>query len=119
MPEIRCALVKSLLAESAGAGAVVPVVRGYDEPLLAVYHRRCVGPAEALLRRGVRPVRALYDLVTVRRIPESQLRESDPTLVSFTNLNSDDALSTWLPTARPSGGSKLPSFMGAAEEAPL
>jgi molybdopterin-guanine dinucleotide biosynthesis protein A len=97
MPEIRRALVVFLLTRTAGADAVIPVVRGYDEPLLALYHRRCAPAADRLLGAGVRPVRALYERVNVRRIPEAALRGHDPDLASFTNLNSGVAWSAWRP----------------------
>ncbi|UCF10824.1 MAG: molybdenum cofactor guanylyltransferase [Candidatus Bipolaricaulota bacterium] len=87
MPDIRPGLVDLLLSYGDGVDAVVPVVRGYDEPLLAVYHRRCLEPAARLLGAGIRPVRALYDTVAVHRVPDRDLRRVDPDLRSFTNLN--------------------------------
>jgi len=79
--------VEFLLEQATGADAVVPVVRGYYEPLCAVYRRTCIAPIEDLIERGVLKVSALYEPVRLREVGEELVLQHDPELRSFTNLN--------------------------------
>ena len=92
MPHVEPTLVEFLLEQAADADAVVPVVRGYYEPLCAVYRRSCIGPIEDLIERGVLKVSKLYGLVTVHELEEEQVRLHDPQLRSFANLNGSQAI---------------------------
>ena len=87
MPYVEPALVEFLLSRAEGVDAVVPVVRGYYEPLCAVYRRSCVPPINQLIESGTLKVSALYGLVNTRKACEDQLRLHDPQLRSFANLN--------------------------------
>jgi len=93
MPHVEPALVEFLLTQAKGVDAVVPVVRGYYEPLCAVYRRSCIGPIEDLIERGVLKVSELYERVNIRKIPEKQVRERDVEFRSFVNLNAASPLS--------------------------
>jgi len=87
MPHVEPALVEFLLTQAEGVDAVVPVVRGYYEPLCAVYRRSCIAPSEDLIERGILKVSKLYKLVEVCEIAEEHVLEHDPQLRSFANLN--------------------------------
>jgi len=87
MPHVEPSLVEFLLEQAAGADVVVPVVRGYYEPLCAVYRRSCIGPIERLIEGGTLKVSALYDRVRRREITEPSIRQHDSDLRSFSNLN--------------------------------
>lgn len=67
---------------------VVPSTAKGLEPLCAIYSRRCLEPVEDQLRRGDLKIRAIFDRVRVRTVPEEQLRVADPELRSFININS-------------------------------
>jgi molybdopterin-guanine dinucleotide biosynthesis protein A len=67
--------------------AIVPVVGGYEEPLHALYHRRCLPAIEARLAAGQRRVISFMPDVRTRYVPEDQLRALDPDLKSFFNTN--------------------------------
>jgi molybdopterin-guanine dinucleotide biosynthesis protein A len=67
--------------------AVVPVVDGRAESLCAVYHPRCLPYIQDMLAQDTLRVRDLYALVRVRHVEEAELRRADPTLQSFTNVN--------------------------------
>lgn len=67
--------------------AVIPVVDGCLQVLHAVYRKRCAGMLERMLARGGRSLRALAPLLDVRSIGEQELRQVDPELRSFFNLN--------------------------------
>lgn len=67
--------------------AVVPVIGGYEEPLHALYHRRCLPAIEARLVQGQRRVISFMGDVRTRYVSEDQLRSIDPQLHSFVNAN--------------------------------
>lgn len=67
--------------------AVVPIVDGRAESLCAVYHRRCLPFVQAMLEQDNLRIRDLYAQVRVRYVEEAELRRVDPTLASFTNVN--------------------------------
>ena len=66
---------------------VMPVVGGYEEPLHALYHRRCLPAIEARLARGERRAISFLPNVRVSYVDEDLLRQSDPALHSFVNAN--------------------------------
>jgi molybdopterin-guanine dinucleotide biosynthesis protein A len=87
MPYVEPALVEFLLSQADGVDAVVPVVRGYYEPLCAVYRRRCLGSIERLIEAGTLKVSALYERVGLHEANEEQILRRDLDLRSFVNVN--------------------------------
>ena len=67
--------------------AVVPRCEGRPQPLHALYHRRCLPAIEALLAEGGRRFVHFYDEVHVCYVDEPILRQIDPELHSFINVN--------------------------------
>jgi len=92
MPYVEPSLVEYLLGQSEGVDVVVPVVRGYYEPLCAAYRRTCLAAIEGLIESGVLKVSELYPLVEVQEVREEQIRQHDPELRSFVNLNMSDEI---------------------------
>jgi len=89
LPLVR-AEVLDLLVRRAKAGecdAVVPRASGRLQPLVAAYSRRCLEPGRAALKGGKRAVAAMLDQVRVVVVEEAELREADPDLGSFFNVN--------------------------------
>jgi molybdenum cofactor guanylyltransferase len=86
-----CGWLASLAVLPEGSGAevdvVVPIVDGYEEPLHALYHRRCLAAIERRLALGERRVISFFPDVRVRRVGEDELRQVDPLLRSFVNVN--------------------------------
>jgi molybdopterin-guanine dinucleotide biosynthesis protein A len=70
--------------------AIVPVVNGYEEPLHALYHRRCLEAIESRLAAGQRRVVSFMPAVRTRYVPEAELRLVDPALNSFLNTNTPE-----------------------------
>ena len=70
--------------------AVVPVVDGHEEPLHALYHRRCLPAIEARLAAGQRRVISYMPDVRTRYVQEEELRVIDPELRSFFNTNTPE-----------------------------
>lgn len=94
MPALQPAVLR-LLLDSAGPewDVVVPEVEGRMEPLCAVYSDTAIPALQAYLENGGRALhRALQAEVRTLRIPEEALRHVDPSLLTFTNLNTPDDL---------------------------
>ena len=94
LPLVSAALFRALwaIAQETAAGqecwdAVVPVVDGYEEPLHALYHRRCLPAIDARLAQGQRRVISFLGDVRTRYVQEPELRAVDPELHSFFNAN--------------------------------
>lgn len=70
--------------------AIMPVVGGYEEPLHALYHRRCLPAIEARLAAGQRRAISFLADVRTRYVPEDELRALDGDLHSFFNTNTPE-----------------------------
>jgi molybdopterin-guanine dinucleotide biosynthesis protein A len=88
------ALLARFAAEQDAQGdrwdAVVPVLNGYEEPLHALYHRRCLNAMEARLAQGHRRVISFMGDVRTCYVDEEVLRDVDPQLRSFVNVNTPE-----------------------------
>jgi len=90
MPFLRPELLHRLLKEAEGYDGAVPEVNGRPEPLCAVYHSRCAERLRASLESGERAVHRALQSLSIRHVEEDRLRQADPDLVSFTNLNTPE-----------------------------
>jgi molybdopterin-guanine dinucleotide biosynthesis protein A len=70
-----------------GVQAVVPLVGGYPQPLAAFYSRSALETMRATLVAGERSVRGALEKLEVRYVSEAELREADPQLRSFFDLD--------------------------------
>lgn len=96
MPWVSAALVQRLVQEiDERVQAIVPEVGGHRVPTLAIYHKRCLGVIERLLSINRTSLQALLDAVPVRVIPEERLRQCEPDLRSFINLNRWEDWERW------------------------
>lgn len=88
------ALLARFAAEQNAQGdrwdAVVPIIDGYEEPLHALYHRRCLPLIEAHLAQGHRRVISFLGDVRTCYVGEDMLRGVDPQLHSFINVNTPE-----------------------------
>ena len=92
MPFVSTALFRAMLALAGDVDAVVPVLNDQAEPLHAVYRRACLPAVELALAEGRRRVNSFFAGVRVRYVGEAELREWDPELRSFLNVNRPDDL---------------------------
>ncbi len=87
-PFIEVGLFELLFSRAEGRGGAVPLVNGFYEPLIAVYHRTSF--LEALKRTIVdqmaKPVEA-YPLVDLAFIDEQEILDAGLSLDSFVNFN--------------------------------
>jgi molybdopterin-guanine dinucleotide biosynthesis protein A len=70
--------------------AVMPEIGGRLQPLHAVYHKRCARALAAMGARGESRLTAIAEEIVLRRVGEHKLREFDPELRSFLNINTPD-----------------------------
>lgn len=93
VPFLRPDIVALLARRAAGREGAVPVVRGYLEPLVAVYSRDAGLDCFAKgLDSGKGKVADALGCLDIRRVVEDDLRAVDPDLVSFWNINSKEDL---------------------------
>lgn len=88
-------LAQAILGHLSSAQAALPVVGGRRQPLVAAYDvASSLDAFSAALDSGERRILTVLDGMRVREVHESHLREHDPELRSFENLNTPDALAT-------------------------
>ncbi len=96
MPFLLAEVWRVLLDHRYEADVVIPKIGGELETLHALYTRACVAPMERALAAGKMRVISFFDEVRVQPIEERELRVADPTLRSFTNVNTPEELATLL-----------------------
>ncbi len=92
MPFVRSKLVEDLLSRAFDADVVVPIVRGYFEPLCAVYRKSAIPVIATALERNELKVTRIYEYLCLCAVPEEEIRVFDPDLSSFINLNTPHEL---------------------------
>jgi molybdopterin-guanine dinucleotide biosynthesis protein A len=92
MPFVQPAILAFLLAQPPTDSILVPVVNGVPQVLCAVYPRSILPVIEERLNLGRRDPRSLLNMVNVTTIDEACLREIDPQLRSFININTPGEL---------------------------
>lgn len=93
MPFIQPALLSFLLSQPLARDTLlVPMVHNIPQVLLAIYPRSASPFIEKLLQQGRRDLRCLLEVAPVRYIEEAQLRQVDPQLRSFININTPEEL---------------------------
>jgi len=91
MPYVEPALVEYLLDQAEGYDVVVPVVRGYYEPLCAAYRRTCIPVIDQMIRERQLKAISPFPHIRLREVREEEISRLDPRLVSFTNVNTSTA----------------------------
>jgi molybdopterin-guanine dinucleotide biosynthesis protein A len=95
MPYVTAEFLEYLvrLAQEDAADVVMPLDgEGQDEPLCAVYARRCHGPIDVAVRQGVRKVTEAFAGLRVRRVGHAAYAALDPDERLFANLNTRDEM---------------------------
>ena len=99
MPFVNPEVYRLLLSKREGCDAVVPVVDGRPEPVHAAYSRRCLDAMKAKILADDLKIARFFDDVSVRFVEEDEIRERDPQLLSFFNINTESDLRTALSLA--------------------
>ena len=95
MPFVQPALLSLLLTHVQALDThtlLVPLVNNVPQVLLAVYPRSILPSIEQRLQQGRHDLRCLLEAARVQYIEEAQLREVDPQLRSFINVNTLEEL---------------------------
>lgn len=87
MPFLASDIVMMMLGLRAGSDVVVPLCGNMYEPLLALYHRRCLPMIAAALDKKERKVVAFYPKVRIKTLGEQEWRQVDQEGRSFFNIN--------------------------------
>lgn len=94
-PFLRPELIKALLDELEPKWDVImPVTEQGNQPLCAIYSKRCIKPIERQLKNGDPKILNFFPKIKVKEIPEAELRSADPHLSSFFNINTPEDLTT-------------------------
>ncbi len=93
IPFLKKELVETLLGELEPRWDIIlPVTSNGNQPLCAVYSKRCIKQIEAQIKQGDFKIADFFQKVRVKKVPESSLRSADPELVSFFNINTQKDL---------------------------
>lgn len=87
MPFIAPAVIERLGALRGAHQAVVPMVEGHAQPLLAFYSRACLPLLRERLAGGDRSLTGALKALNVRYVEANELLPSDPQLRSFFDLD--------------------------------
>jgi molybdenum cofactor guanylyltransferase len=92
-PFLKKEIIETVLSEiEPRVDLVLPRTSAGFEPLCAAYSRRCLKPAEDHLRASKLKIQLALKNCRIKMIPEDRLREKDPGLVSFFNVNTPQDL---------------------------
>ncbi|MBN1904078.1 MAG: molybdenum cofactor guanylyltransferase [Deltaproteobacteria bacterium] len=92
MPYINEGLVRYMAGLKEGYDAVVPKVDWKIEPLHALYSKRCVqAMKDLIIKKEFQTIKA-FNSISVRFVGEEEIRQFDPELKTFLNVNRQDDL---------------------------
>jgi len=107
-PFLKKEMVETLVgAIEPRISVVVPETSKGTEQLCAVYAKTCLSLMEQQLREEIFQIKRMFRKVRVKKIPEPILRESDPELISFFNINTHEdyeIAKDWLAANHRTGG---------------
>jgi len=92
MPFLNDDLLKFIISEIDGSDAVIPLVRGFVEPLHAIYSKRCLPAIKNCLENEDLRIKSFFPEVKCKYIPENKIKRYDPSLLSFLNLNTPETV---------------------------
>jgi len=93
MPFLNPELLRFMVSEmDEDIEALVPVVKGFVEPLHSIYSRRCLTAIRSHLKLNDLKVRNFLSEVKCKYLSEDLIRRYDPALLSFLNLNTPEML---------------------------
>jgi molybdopterin-guanine dinucleotide biosynthesis protein A len=92
-PFLKAELITALLEELEPRwDVIIPVTEQGNQPLCAIYSKRCIKPIESQLKNQDPKIVNFFPKVRVKEIPEERLRQADPDLASFFNINTPEDL---------------------------
>jgi molybdopterin-guanine dinucleotide biosynthesis protein A len=92
MPQINPALLRYLIGLCADYDVIVPLVDNVTQALHAVYHKRCLPVMQKAIEQNNLRIRNVLSRLQVRFVYETEVKQFDPCLTSFANINTPDDL---------------------------
>ena len=93
IPFLKERLVRTILDYiESNAGVVIPETADGIEPMCAVYAKTCLPVMERHIKSEEFKIRQIFKSTRVKKVPENALRQADPELQSFFNINTPDDL---------------------------
>lgn len=87
-PFLKKEIVQTVLSRiTPGVAVVIPETDGGIEPLCAVYSKACLPLMERRIQAKQFQIRKMFSKIRVKKVSESVLRQNDPELMSFFNIN--------------------------------
>ncbi len=90
LPLLRAEVVRALYGMLDGYDAVIPEIDGNPQPLCAVYRRDVGASIEAKIASGEQRLTSITAALRAHRPGESEMRQIDPDLRSFLNVNTPE-----------------------------
>jgi len=92
-PFLSSNLIRILLEKiDTHTDVIIPETSNGLEPLCAIYSKRCFQSIEHQLLNKDFKIRKFFKKVRMKKVPETQLRQQDPNLLSFFNINTPEDL---------------------------
>jgi len=92
MPSLNARLLRYMVECKEGFDAVVPRIAGQMEALHALYRTSCIPAIRSLIDAHQYQVFRFFPEVSVRYVDENEIRQFDPELSSFFNINTPQEL---------------------------
>ena len=91
IPFLQKGVVETVLAGiEPGVDLVIPETEKGLEPLCAVYSKGCLNLVEQRIHENKLKISRVFKNRRIKKIPEGKLREKDPQLFSFYNINTPE-----------------------------
>ena len=92
-PFLKKEMIQTILDHiEAGCDAVMPETEAGLEPLCAAYSKNCLPLIESHIRQNRVKILRVFEKKRVIRVSENVLRQKDPDLISFFNMNTPEDL---------------------------
>ena len=93
VPFLQKKVVETLLERTSPPfDIIIPETKGGLEPLCAVYSKNCLNAITHRIERNQFKIKKMYRKMRMRVVSEKALKQSDPEMVSFININAPDDL---------------------------
>mgnify|MGYP005858608727 CR=1 FL=1 len=92
MPRVNPALLRYLIDLRADYDVIAPLVDSVAQTLHAVYHKRCLPVMHEAIEQNNLKIRDILSRLQVRFIHETEVKQFDPSLTSFANINTPNDL---------------------------
>lgn len=87
MPFINIDLIEYMVNSLKDEDVIVPFIEGYYQPLYAIYGKACIPELEKLLEKNMHKITKFFKNVKVKKIMENDIKNFDPQMVCFENIN--------------------------------